>query len=80
MKVPAIKQLVERYTVEDLIAAEEALIEEQPLAIEVIGDDEGEQLTHILAAIFILNDMKDSGDEFRQSLRKYTQKVRNSIS
>lgn len=80
MKIPAIKQLVERYTVEDLIKAEEALLEEQPLSIEVIGDDEGEQLTHILAAVFVLNQIKDTGADFRTALRSYTQKVRNSIS
>lgn len=80
MKIPAVKQLIERYNVEELMAAEEALLEEKPLEILVEGDDEGEQLTHILAAIFILNDMKDSGGDFRTSLRKYSQRVRNSIN
>lgn len=80
MKIPAVKQLVERYKVEELMEAEEALLEEKPLEILVEGSDEGEKLTHILAAIFILNDMKDSGDDFRTSLRKYSQRVRNSIN
>ncbi|WP_162428146.1 DUF6952 family protein [Pontibacter pudoricolor] len=80
MKIPAIKKLVETQEVQALMAAEEAIIEEQPLAIEVDGDDEGEQLTHILAAIWILNHMQETGDDFKTSLREYTKKVRVSIS
>lgn len=80
MKIPVIKKLVESYSVEQLIAAEEAIMEEQALAIEVEGEDEGEQLTHILAAIFVLEDIKENGSDFRAAIRKYTQKVRNSIS
>lgn len=80
MKIPAIKQLVETYSADELVKAEEALLEEHPIQIEVGGDDEGEQLTHIMAAIWILNDMEKTGQDFKTSLRSYTQKVRNSIS
>jgi len=80
MKIPAIKKLVENNTMEELMAAEAAIVEEQPLAIEVGGDDEGEQLTHVLAAIWILNEMNDNGTDFKTALRQYTQKVRVSIS
>ncbi|WP_242926219.1 DUF6952 family protein [Pontibacter vulgaris] len=80
MKIPAIKQLVENYTLEDLVAAEAAIIEEQQLAIEVAGDDEGEQLTHVLAAVWILNHMQDEESDFKTALREYTKKVRVSIS
>lgn len=80
MKIPAIKKLVETTSLEELAAAEEAILEEQAPAIEVDGDDEGEQLTHVLAAIFILNDMADNGSNFRTALRNYSQKVRNSIN
>ncbi|NEM96428.1 DUF6952 family protein [Pontibacter burrus] len=80
MKIPAIKKLVENYKLDELIAAETAIVEEQPLAIEVEGDDEGEQLTHVLAAVWILNEMNDNGADFKTALRAYTQKVRVSIS
>lgn len=80
MKIPAIKKLVENYDLQQLMAAEEAIVEEQPLAIEVDGDDEGEQLTHVLAAVWILNEMNDNGSDFKTALRMYTQKVRVSIS
>ncbi|WP_347157593.1 DUF6952 family protein [Pontibacter chitinilyticus] len=80
MKIPAIKKLVESYTLDELMAAEGAIVEEQQPAIAIEGEDEGEQLTHALAAIWILNDMQDNGNDFKTSLRQYTQKVRVSIS
>jgi hypothetical protein len=80
MKVPEIKRLAESYTIGQLRVAEEALLEGLPLPFEVHGDDEGEQLTHLLAAIHILEDINKQGIEFRAALRNYTQRVRNSIS
>ena len=80
MKIPAIKRLVETHTLPALVAAEEALLEEQAPPFEVEGEDEGEQLTHVFAAIFILNHMQDHGAEFKDALREYTKKVRVSIS
>lgn len=80
MKIPAIKKLVENFSLQDLMTAEAAIVDEQPLAIEVEGEDEGEQLTHVLAAVWILNEMEDNGTDFKSALRMYTQKVRVSIS
>lgn len=80
MQLPEIKRLVETYKVEELQLAEEALMNEAPLAITVEGKDEGEQLTHILAAIDILSDMQINGLDARTALRNYTQRVRNSIN
>lgn len=79
MKIPAIKKLVEQADLESLKKAEQALYDEQPPAIEVDGDDEGEKLTHILAAIYIKERMA-LGDDFTTALRGYSQRVRNSIS
>ena len=80
MKIPAIKKLVENYNLEELGAAENALMEEQPLAIEVEGDDEGEQLTHVYAAIWIISHMNANDVDFKTALREYTKKVRVSIN
>lgn len=80
MKIPVIKKLVETQSLDALTVAEEALMEEQPLAIEVEGDDEGEQLTHVIAAAWILTYMNDNGVDFKTALREYTKKVRVSIS
>ena len=81
MKIPAIKKIVEAgYTLEMLDEAEEAIINEAQASIEIEGEDDGEQLTHIFAAKWIIEDMQASGTDFKTALRNYTQKVRNSIS
>jgi hypothetical protein len=80
MKVPEIKKLCETYTVEQLQEAEDAILNERTPSIEIGGDDEGEQLTHVLAAIWCLHDMQENGSSLPQSVRNYTVKVRNSIS
>ncbi|AYA37930.1 hypothetical protein D3Y59_13280 [Hymenobacter oligotrophus] len=80
MKIPAIKRLVESQTLQTLVEAEEALLDERQPSFEVEGEDEGEQLTHVFAAIWILNHMKDHGVEFTAALREYTKKVRVSIN
>lgn len=79
MKIPAIKKLVEQADLESLKKAEQAMYNEQPLSMDVEGDDDGEKLTHILAAIYIKERM-DQGDDFTTALRSYTQRVRNSIN
>lgn len=80
MKVPAIKKLVENYSVAQLQEAENAILEEQKPVIEIDGDDEGEQLTHILASIYIKDRMENHNTAFNQALRDFSQRVRNSIS
>jgi len=80
MQLPEIKRLTETYTLAQLREAEDALLNETPIAIEVNGKDEGEQLTHILAAIEILHDMQKHSTDARTALRNYTQRVRNSIN
>ncbi|WP_281613706.1 hypothetical protein [Flammeovirga sp. SubArs3] len=79
MKIPVIKKLVETYSLEELQAAEEALAEEQQPTIEIGGDDEGEQLTHAFAAVWI-KEKVDAGEDFKVALRAYTSMVRGSIS
>lgn len=80
MKVPAIKKLVETQSLEALREAEGLLLEEQQPAFDIPGDDEGEQLTHVFAAIWILNHMHDHQTDFKTALREFTAKVRVSIS
>jgi len=80
MKISAIKKLVANYSADELEDAELLLLEEKPIKIEVEGDDDGEQLTHIFAAVFILEEMEKSDVDFKTALRRYTEKVRNSIS
>jgi hypothetical protein len=80
MKIPAIRKLVETTTPELLEATEAAILEGAKPPMEVEGADEGEQLTHVMAAIWVLKEMKKTGVDFRTAMRQYTEKVRNSIS
>jgi len=80
MKLPAIKKLVETCSIEMLQASEEALLEDMPTPIEVDGSDEGEKLTHVMAAIFIKTEMAEKGLDYPSALRAYTARVRTSIS
>ena len=80
MKIAAIKKLAETHTADELFAAEHCIMNEEQPAIEVEGDDEGEQLTHILAAIWVKEDMLLNGSDLRTAIRRYSEKVRNSIN
>jgi hypothetical protein len=80
MKIPVIKKIVEKYTLEELQKAEEAMLEEQAPAIEIEGEDEGEKLTHVLAAVWVKNEIQTNGTEAMTAIRNYAQRVRNSIS
>ncbi|MBK9447819.1 MAG: hypothetical protein IPN95_00085 [Bacteroidetes bacterium] len=80
MKLAEIKKLVETYDLTALAAAEQHLMEGEPLGIEVGGADEGEQLTHIMAAMEVLKDVQENGSDPKEALRNYTKRVRESIS
>ena len=80
MKIPIIQSLVEQHSLDMLKKAEAALVAEEPLPIIVEGDDEGEQLIHIIAASWILKKMEIESVDFKTALREYTKKVRESIS
>lgn len=80
MKIPVIKQLAENHSSEDLAKAEAALLEEKQPEIIIEGEDAGEQLTHVIAALWIKREMENKGIELREALRAYSQKVRTSIN
>jgi hypothetical protein len=77
MKLPEIKKLVENYNTSQLGAAEAAIINGEVLSIEVGGDDAGEQLTHVLAAMWINEHMLNNGTDFRTAQREYVKVVRD---
>ena len=79
MQIPVVRKMVGEFSVQQLQKAEEDLLEEQPLEIEVEGKDEGEQLTHIMAAIWIKQEMENSDLPLGKVIRLYTEKVRKSI-
>ena len=80
MNLTVIKKLGEGHSVEELKKAENCIYNEEVLPFEIAGEDEGEQLTHAIAAIWILEDMKNRNIKLSDSIRNYTQKVRTSIS
>jgi hypothetical protein len=80
MKVPVIKKLVEQFSLAELSAAEEALLNEEKPDIDISGEDEGEKLTHAYAAVIIKKQIEEEGVPFATALRNYTSRVRQSIS
>lgn len=80
MNIKTIIHLVDNYSMEQLSKAEESIINEESPAIEVEGKDEGEMLTHVLAAQWCKEEMEQSKCDVRTAIRLYSQKVRNSIS
>lgn len=80
MKLPAIKHAVENFTIDELLLAEQQLVDGNEIYIEIMGEDEGEQLTHILSAIWIKNEMKDKNIDYNSAFRTYMARVRNSIN
>ena len=80
MKIPIIKKTVENFSLEDLKKAEEQLLNEETPAIDIEGADEGEQLTHCMAAIWIKEEMEKSGISQQQATRNYIDRVRKSIT
>ena len=80
MKIPEIKKAVENFSITQLKKAEEDIINDKVPEIDLGGADEGENLTHSIAAIWILELMKLQNIDFNAALRQYTSKVRNSIN
>ena len=80
MKIAVIKSLVESHTLERLRKAEEDVLAGVAGDFEIPGNDEGEKLTHVLAAIEILENMQTTGKDIRTALREFSERVRNSIS
>ncbi len=80
MNINTVKNIVEKYSIMELLEAENALLNEESLKIEIEGKDEGEQLTHILAAVFCKDEMAKENININQAIRLYSQRVRGSIN
>lgn len=80
MHLPSIKLLIENNEIAALETAEVTLLEGNTPEIEIPGADEGEQLTHILAAIWVKKEMQKEDVALNDALRTYTARVRNSIN
>lgn len=79
MKLPALRKLCQQCDLDTLKQLEEELTEERPLSQPVEGEDEGEQLTHILGAIWVHEQVQQNGTDVKTELRNFSNRVRNSI-
>jgi hypothetical protein len=80
MHVPSIKALVENNDLVTLEIMQQKLENGEQLDREVGGADDGEKLTHLLAAIDIKKAMFKNGTDLKTELRNFTGRVRDSIS
>jgi len=81
MKPSEIKRLAETYSAEQLQAAELCILEETALPENLVieGEDDGERLTHISAALFVLGEVA-KGALIKDAIRAFSARVRESIS
>ncbi len=80
MKLGAIKDLVENMDLTTLRILQDDLENERQLSHPVPGEGAGEQLTHLMAAIWIREQMETKGTDLKTELRNFTARVRDSIS
>ena len=80
MKIGVIKKLAESLSMDELRAAEEALYNDSTPPTLIEGEDEGEQLTNVLAAIFVQEYVAENNSDIKSALIAYAIKVRKSIS
>jgi hypothetical protein len=79
MEILLIRSLVEKYTLSELQEAEFAIIQEEPVKIRVEGRDQAERLSNVIAACWILEEMKSRNIEFPEALQLYNKKVRDQV-
>jgi hypothetical protein len=80
MQINIVKKTAESYTLPQIEEAIHALENESNLTIEVEGVDEGEILTHLLGAKWILEQMTANNTDLKTEWRNFSGRVRASIS
>jgi len=81
MQIKAIKNLIDKFSLDELKAKENQLLEGEDLSFdEVEGVDEGEQLTHLTGAIWCIEEASTKNGNPQNEVRNFAAKVRNSIS
>jgi hypothetical protein len=80
MNVQTLRKLTETHTLEQLTEAEKALLSDLPIPFEVDGQDESQQLNHLLAAVWIKENMLYRGYNFQEALNLYSKQVRETMN
>ena len=78
MRRDIVKILLDTQTRENIVDAKEALVQGQALPFSVEGADEGEKLTNLLAALYVL-DWVQQGADFDTALRHYSTQIREAV-
>ncbi|MCS7073457.1 MAG: hypothetical protein NZ108_03215 [Bacteroidia bacterium] len=78
MKLPVIKKLAETKTIAELQQAEEAILADTEVPFLIEGDDRGEQLTHVLSAIEVLQAV-EKGESLASAIREFAKRVRTQL-
>lgn len=80
MKPAETRRLAETYSLEELAHAASHLGNEQDPEIEILGEDYGEKLTHVLLAMRIRERMELAGDELKEAFRAVMAEVRHVLT
>jgi len=79
MKAGVIRKLAQAHAQTELDVAADALAEGEPVTIEVIGEDDGERLTHLMLASRVRARV-DAGTSLKEAFREVMGEVRGVIS
>lgn len=74
MKEPEVKRLVESYDIDQLSNAEVIFLEGETPPFEIEGEDDREVLSHIAAAIWVLEKMESHDLDFAKAFAEYRTK------
>jgi hypothetical protein len=80
MQVQVIKKLSQQFTIEELKLAETALLSGKAPANTIAGKDRAEKLTHVMAALWVKEEMQKNRTSLNGAMRQFFQRVREAIS
>jgi len=78
MKVAAVKSCAQSFSIEEIEAAIEGVVEREELVLPIEGDNLGEKLTHLLLAQRIHARMA-TGESFKDAFRALMAEVRGTL-
>ena len=79
MKIAEVKRLATSFAYEQIEEAVSAFEVERKNTLEVAGENDGEKMSHLLAASFVRKQM-DKGLDLNSAVREYSKRVRAILS
>jgi hypothetical protein len=80
MKIAVIKKLAEDFNLDQINEFIQLLENGEEVSQEIEGQDEGEKLTHLLGAQWILEQMSKNNSDLMTEWRNFSSRVRSSIN